>query len=81
VLMIALRPDAFVPMPDYLAQVERVCTAIKAAPAATEGGEVLLPGEPEVRTRHERHRYGIPLPEETATKLNQLAVELGVSPL
>lgn len=81
VLMIALRPNAFVPMPDYLAQVERVCAAIKAAPAATEGGEVLLPGEPEVRTRHERLSNGIPLPEETATKLNQLAVELGVSPL
>lgn len=78
VLMIALRPDAFVPMPDYLAQVDRVCTVIKASSPLTPTGEVLLPGEPEHRTRQERMANGIPLPDATWQALTTLAGKLGV---
>ncbi len=79
VLMIALRPDAFVPMPDYLVQVERVCAALKASPPREEGGEVLLPGEPEQRARLQRSTTGIALPDATWQLLQDLATSLGVA--
>lgn len=79
VVIIALRPDAFVPLDEYLAQVDRACAALKAVMPAAPGGEVLLPGEPEQRARHERMTNGIPIAEATWQSLETLANQLGVS--
>ncbi len=78
VMMIALRPDAFVPLDIYLERVERACAALKASPSIDPASEVLLPGEPEQRTRRERVQTGIPLPDATLESLRVLAGELGV---
>ena len=79
VLLMALKPDAFMPLPDYLAQVERFCDGIKRAPPAPGVSEVLLPGEPEQRARAERMARGIELPEATWQSIEDLARGLGVA--
>lgn len=78
VLVMAIRPDAFLPLDDYLAQVERACAALKAAPPLDPARPVLLPGEPEELSRRERTANGIPLPEATWRSLQELAESLGV---
>jgi len=39
---------------------------------------VLIPGEPELESKEKRLREGIPLPEETWTKIQELAERLEV---
>lgn len=65
VLMIALNPEAFTTRKAYLDDIDTLCAELKASPAMEPGGEVLLPGEPEARTRAERTAHGIPLPDAT----------------
>ena len=79
VLVIAIRPDAFIPIDHYLAQVERACAAIKAAPSLDATREVLLPGEPEQIARIARTANGIPMAEATWQSLYNLAGSLGVA--
>jgi uncharacterized oxidoreductase len=45
---------------------------VKSSRPAVPGGEVLVPGEREARTRAERLEHGIPLQEETWSALNAL---------
>lgn len=78
VLIMALRPDAFIPLGEYLAQVERVCTTLKATPSSDPTRPVLLPGEPEQLARQERTVNGIPMPEAAWQALQELAQSLGV---
>ncbi|MGH7190203.1 MAG: Ldh family oxidoreductase, partial [Acetobacteraceae bacterium] len=47
---------------------------------AEAGGEVLLPGEPERRTRALRLQQGIPLPDRTWAALVSTAHSLGIDP-
>ncbi len=46
---------------------------MKAAPTASPDGEVLLPGEMEIRTAAQRRRDGIPLDETTLSQLQAVA--------
>lgn len=77
-LIMALRPDAFMPLDDYLAQVERACAALKATPSSDPARPVLLPGEPEQIARRERGANGIPMPEAAWQAMQELAGSLGV---
>ena len=43
--------------------------------------EILLPGEPELRTSADRRRDGLPLDAGTVSGLDQLAIRLGLTPL
>ncbi len=79
VLMIALNPDAFTTRESYLDDIEKLCAELKATPALNPGDEVLLPGEPEARTRAERAANGIPLPDATWQAIVELAQALGVT--
>jgi len=78
VLVVAIQPQAFVPIDYYLAHVEQVCEALKATPRMDPAREVLLPGEPEQIARRERAANGIPVPETTWKSLRDLADSLGV---
>ena len=78
VLIMALRPDAFIPLDEYLAQVERVCATLKATPSLDPARPVLLPGEPEQIARRERLVHGIPMPEAAWQALQGLAESLGI---
>jgi uncharacterized oxidoreductase len=54
---------------------------MKAAPPAVPGGEILLPGEMELRVAEKRRREGIPIDTTTLGQLQELAHRLGVAEL
>ena len=51
---------------------------VKAARTIEPGGETLIPGEPEERTRAQRLEEGIPLPEETWGSVVQSGIAAGL---
>jgi uncharacterized oxidoreductase len=57
----------------FRAQAERFCRVLTDTPLAEGHDEVLVPGELEARTAHERGRDGIPVPEATWQQLHELA--------
>jgi LDH2 family malate/lactate/ureidoglycolate dehydrogenase len=77
--ILAIDAGAFRPAAEVKASTDRVADRIKAIPPADGFSEVMLPGEPEVRTRERRLREGIPLPEATWQELQDAAASLGVS--
>ncbi len=78
VFLVVIDPAAFGPLEDYAAQTGETLTAAKQEPPASGHAEVLLPGEPEVRTRQQRERDGIPLPEATWRDLGVASARYGV---
>ena len=58
--------------------VARYIAYFKSAKPATAGGEVLVPGEPEQRTRAQRSKDGVPLPDDTWASILATAREVGV---
>ena len=79
VFVMALDPAAFVAHDGASATITAMLESIKAVPPATGFSEVLLPGEPERRSREERSRTGIPMPNQTWSQLGELAERLGVT--
>ncbi len=71
-----LDPGAF--FPD---EVARALAFVKSSKPAQPDGEVLVPGEPEQRSRADRMAHGIPLPDDTWTALVKIAQEVGVNAL
>ena len=61
------------------ADLERLTAYVTASPPATPGGDVLLPGEIERRTRAERLAHGIPLDPNTLDQLRGAARAVGVA--
>ena len=68
-LTLAFKPAAFGDSSLFAGDVERLIAWVKTSPPAAPHGEVLLPGELELRTREERLRSGIPLDAETRRQL------------
>jgi uncharacterized oxidoreductase len=66
-------PDGMFPR-----EVARYVAFVKEAKPAEPGGEILLPGEKEERTRAQRLAQGVPLTEETWTLLLDAARGVGV---
>jgi uncharacterized oxidoreductase len=54
---------------------------VRSARPRTPGGEVLMPGEPELRSREARLRDGIPIDEATWAALAAAAAGLGINAL
>lgn len=77
--IVCVDPAAFRPAEDFLEFVEQTAARIKAVPPAEGFDEVLLPGEPEARSRIARTRDGIPLPDEIWAELVRTAEGLGIS--
>jgi len=75
-LLIAVRPDLFVDREQFLESVEALVAQLRSAPTG-EGVEVLLPGEVEQRTREQRAAAGVPLSDNLAGQLDELAARLG----
>ncbi len=48
----------------FAAELKRYISYFKSAKPVTAGGEVLIPGEPEQRSRERRLRDGVPLPRD-----------------
>jgi LDH2 family malate/lactate/ureidoglycolate dehydrogenase len=71
-LVLALDPTAFVDIDEFKSRVETIRHTLKASPTLPGVEEVMLPGEPEHRTRQERLRDGIPLEASTVASLREL---------
>ena len=65
VLFIVVDIAAFRPLETFAAQVRDLVTVLHASAPEAGTGEVLLPGEPELRSRERRRVEGIPLAEAT----------------
>ena len=64
---------------EFLAEIDKLSTWVKASPPTTPGGEIILPGEPENRTRMERLKNGIDLDQETLRQFIRTARSVGVN--
>ncbi len=74
-VLVAFAIDAFQPVDEFRARTEEFCRALDDTPPAQGHREVLVPGEPEERTRAERERDGVPIPDTTWQELRALLEE------
>jgi uncharacterized oxidoreductase len=74
-VLVAFAIDAFQPVDEFRARTEEFCRALNETPPAHGHDEVLVPGEPEERTRAQRERDGIPVPDTTWQELHALLEE------
>jgi LDH2 family malate/lactate/ureidoglycolate dehydrogenase len=79
ITILAIDPAAFRPAEEFVEYVECVAVRMKATPPAQGFSEVLLPGEPEARTRATRSREGIPVAERTWEAIAETARGLAVA--
>ena len=77
-LSIVFDPSAFGGTDGFAADVLQLAGWVKDSPPAAPGGEVLLPGEIEQRTRAGRLRDGLPVDAETWRQICATAAALGV---
>jgi LDH2 family malate/lactate/ureidoglycolate dehydrogenase len=77
--MIVLRAGLFQPYEQYAARADAMEQRIRAVPPAPGFAEVLVPGDPEARTRAIRQRDGIPIADDIWQSLADAAHSLGIS--
>lgn len=77
--MIAIDPAAFGSLEEFKARVQGFVTQLKNSRKALDIKEILVPGEPEFRTREKLLREGIPIADEVWAELEQIARELGTN--
>ncbi|MFQ5773336.1 MAG: malate/lactate/ureidoglycolate dehydrogenase [Kiloniellaceae bacterium] len=77
-LSLYLAPEVFDADNGFAAEIRRYVDFFKSAKAAAPDGEVLVPGEPERRTREARLARGIPLPEDTWQEILGSARKVGL---
>lgn len=78
IFIFAVDAAVFRPLADYGEAMARTLARIKAVPPAPGFTEVLIPGEPEARTKAIRERDGINIAEETWRAVVGVGAELGV---
>jgi hydroxycarboxylate dehydrogenase B len=68
-----LDPDGFFPK-----DVARYTDFFKSSTPITPGGEILIPGEPEIKTRRKRLAEGVPISDDTWAAIVKAARDCGV---
>ncbi|MDP6951867.1 MAG: Ldh family oxidoreductase, partial [Alphaproteobacteria bacterium] len=63
----------------FAGEVSGLTEWVKSSPKAKEGGEILMPGDPELRTKAERMAGGIPLDDNTWAQLAETAAKVGIN--
>ena len=76
--IVALDVARFMPPSRFNAQVEAFVDGLHGAPRAPGFDEILVPGEPEWRSRLRRLEEGIVVPDAVRISIDELAAELGV---
>ena len=76
---LALDPDCFIGTDEFKKQMDRYISNIKQSAKARNCEEIIIPGEPELRTEAERLKNGIPLAAATVEELTVLGQSLGIS--
>ena len=79
-LSIYVSPDATGAQDAFVQETRAYLDYFKSSRPATHGGEVLLPGEPERRTRADRSANGVQLPNEAWEAICASAREAGLAP-
>ena len=78
-LLIAVDISKFGDVGDYAREVDRLAEAIKTLPRVDGTDEILVPGERGDRVLERRKADGIPLPDGTWKRLEEVASKLGVA--
>jgi LDH2 family malate/lactate/ureidoglycolate dehydrogenase len=78
VCFLAIDPARFVPIDQFRSLTDELSAYIKSSPPTDEAGEVLLPGERELRTERARLEEGVPIDDATRDALLSHAERLGV---
>jgi uncharacterized oxidoreductase len=78
VFMTAINVEAFVPVKDFKAEVDRLIEEIKSSPPRPGVQEVLLPGEREHKTMIKRRKEGIPIDEKSWQAIVDTCRKLGI---
>jgi LDH2 family malate/lactate/ureidoglycolate dehydrogenase len=78
VFIIVLKIDQFASLEEFYRRVDRLIRTIKASPKAPGFSEILIPGEPEIRSEEERSEAGIPVPEAAWRSLAAYCAKYGL---
>jgi uncharacterized oxidoreductase len=71
-------PKVFDPVGFFPTDIAKYVDFVKGSRPTTPGGEVLVPGEQEARTRIKRLAEGVPLPDDTWAAIVQTARSVGL---
>jgi uncharacterized oxidoreductase len=77
-LILALDPARFVPRDGFGGEVARFIAYVRTSRTTAPGVEILMPGEPEQRSRLQRRKHGIEIDENTWRQLVESCQSLGV---
>jgi LDH2 family malate/lactate/ureidoglycolate dehydrogenase len=77
----AMRVDGFRPVDDFKSNMDTWIERFKSASKINPNQGVIIPGEPEYEAAIERKKNGIPIVDAVINDLNELAVNMGISPL
>lgn len=72
-------PEAFLDRREYLDRVEAFLAYVRSSKPRPGVGEILMPGEPELRTEAARRAEGVFLDDETWRQIGEVAAEVGVT--
>jgi uncharacterized oxidoreductase len=72
VFLVAIDPAHFGDRDGYLAIVDQTLTGLKTVRPSDGVAEVLVPGEPEVRSRQHRAKLGVALADQTRAELQEI---------
>ncbi len=78
ILSIYIDPKVIDPAGFFGGEVARYTDFVKSSKPDTPGGEVLVPGESEIRNRAIRTAEGVPLPDDTWASIVEAARSVGV---
>jgi len=78
VSMIVFKADLFQSFDDYARRADEFERRTRAVPPAPGFQEVLVPGDPEVRTRAARQQEGIPIHDDIWQSIVETATSLGI---
>jgi uncharacterized oxidoreductase len=78
-LTMAINVDAFIPLPEFKAQIDRLIKTIRTSPKIYGVNEIVIPGEPEFNMRKKRLEEGIPVAETTWKRITTAGLEVGVA--
>ena len=78
-MFLAIDTARFIPLDEFRGRMDRLIRTMKSTPPAKGYSEVLVAGEPELRTEEERRRSGVPVGHGTWHALCQAADRLGMA--
>jgi uncharacterized oxidoreductase len=79
-LSLLLDPSRFLPADEFFPEVKRFIDFVRSSRTIMPDGEILMPGEPERRTKQQRMAQGIELDETTCYQLARTCQRLAIDP-